>query len=227
VAKPRSGAGGPGPSAPDEPRLRDLLEIERGFWSRGVEVVAGIDEVGRGPLAGPVVAAAVVMPPGCLVCGADDSKRLTARKREGLVEEIQSTALAVGIGAASSREIDRINIRRATALAMERAVRRLRVRPDHLLVDGLPVPELGLEWQTAVVEGDRAVHAIACASILAKVCRDRLMRRLAARYPQFGWERNKGYATAEHREALARYGPTPHHRRSFQPVQQLSLYPDS
>lgn len=217
----RPGAGHSTP-APD-PRLRDLLEIERGFWSRGVHAIAGIDEVGRGPLAGPVVAAAVVMPPGCLVCGADDSKRLAASRREALVEEILHASLAVGIGAASAREVDRLNVRRATALAMERALRHLRVPPEHLLVDGLAVPELGLERQTAVVGGDASVHSIACASIVAKVVRDRLMQRLALRHPQYGWERNKGYGTAEHREALRRWGPTAHHRLSFQPVQQLSL----
>lgn len=177
----------------------------------------------EGPLAGPVVAAAAVMPPGCLVCGADDSKRLTARRRDELVGEILATAVCVGVGAASAREIDRLNIRRATALAMQRAIGRLRVPPEHLLVDGLPVPELGLERQTAVVEGDGSVHSIACASIVAKVVRDRLMARLARRWPQYGWERNKGYATPEHREALVRFGASPHHRRSFQPVQQLTL----
>lgn len=208
-----------------DPRLHTPLEFERGLWSRGVRLVAGIDEAGRGPLAGPVVAAAVVLPPDCSVCGADDSKRLTARQREALVSEILQTAAAVGLGAASAREIDRINIRRATALAMERAIRHLRSNPEHLLVDGLPVPELGLEWQTAVVGGDRRVHSIACASILAKVYRDRLMERLSVRYPAYGWHRNKGYGTREHLAALRAFGPTPHHRRSFHPVEQLSLYP--
>lgn len=206
-----------------DPRLRDLLEIEQGFWSRGLRRVAGIDEVGRGPLAGPVVAAAVVMPPDCSVCGADDSKRLTAKQRDELVLEIRSVALGIGVGAASAREIDHINIRRATALAMERAIARLREAPEHLLVDGLPVPELGLERQTAIVEGDHRVHSIACASIVAKVCRDELMARLARRYPDYGWERNKGYGTPGHLDALRRFGPTPHHRRSFQPVEQFPL----
>jgi len=203
----------------DDTRLRDPLHWERGFWSRGVEVVAGVDEVGRGPLAGPVVAAAVVLPEGCVLPGVDDSKRLTEARREESVSEVLRVARFVGVGAASAREIDLINIRRATALAMRRAVAHLPVRPDHLLVDGLPVPELGLETHTAVVKGDRLVHCISCASVVAKVVRDRLMARLAARYPQYGWERNKGYATAEHLEALARFGPTPHHRRSFAPVQ--------
>lgn len=213
-------------TAAERRRLRGLLDIERGLWSRGVHAVAGIDEVGRGPLAGPVVAAAVMMPEDCIVCGANDSKKLTAPQREGLVEEILASAVCIGIGAASAREIDRFNIRRATALAMQRAIRRLRTTPDHLLVDGLPVPELGLAAQTAVVEGDSRVHSIACASIVAKVCRDRLMTRLAAHYPDYGWERNKGYGTPIHLDALLRLGPTPHHRRSFQPVEQLDLIPD-
>ena len=185
-----------------------------------------MDEVGRGPLAGPVVAAAVILTPDRDICGADDSKKLTHEHRVELATEILSTAAAVAIGAASAAEIDRLNIRRATALAMNRALRRLHVPPEHILVDGLAVPELGLEWQTAVVAGDAHVHSIACASIVAKVCRDRLMERLAGHYPLYGWERNKGYATDEHREALHRYGPSPHHRRSFQPVDQLSLLPE-
>ncbi|MBW3630534.1 MAG: ribonuclease HII [Gemmatimonadetes bacterium] len=163
------------------------------------------------------------MPPNCSICGADDSKRLTQLQRDSLDVEIRKMARAIGIGAASAREIDLLNIRRATALAMQRAIFRLGLVPDHLLVDGLPVPELGLEGQTAVVEGDHKVHSIACASIVAKVCRDHLMRRLALRYPRYGWERNKGYGTAEHLEALRQLGPTPHHRRSFQSVEQLPL----
>jgi ribonuclease HII len=223
VASPPAGGGRKRPAVDRTPRLQDLLEIEQGFWSRGLHIVAGIDEVGRGPLAGPVVAAAVVMPRDCSVCGADDSKRLTQRQRDTLAVEIRATARAVGIGAASAREIDQINIRRATALAMQRAIGRLGLVPDHLLVDGLPVPELGLEWQTAIVEGDHRVHSIACASIVAKVCRDELMQRLATHYPEYGWERNKGYGTPEHLEALRRLGRTPHHRRSFQTVERLPI----
>lgn len=215
------------PRAPRrEIRLQSPLDHERGFWSRGFQWIAGLDEVGRGPLAGPVVAAAVVLPPGCKGCGADDSKRLTAIQRAEIAEEIFRIAAAVAIGAASAAEVDRINIRRATALAMQRALRRLSRPPEHILVDGLPVPELGLEWQTAVVGGDREVHSIACASIVAKVCRDRLMERLSARYPLYGWERNKGYATDEHRDALGLHGPTPHHRRTFHSVEQLTLLPE-
>jgi ribonuclease HII len=200
-------------------RLRNRLKTERGFWSRGIIRVAGVDEVGRGPLAGPVVAAAVIFPENCVIDGADDSKKLTAEEREELFAMIVDRALCVRLGAASAREIDRINILRATGLAMRRAVSGLVPAAEHLLVDGLPMPELGLDRQTAIVGGDGAVHSIACASIVAKVCRDRLMCRLAARYPLYGWETNKGYSTPEHREALLRHGPTPHHRRSFQPVQ--------
>jgi len=195
-----------------------LLALEQEFWARGLIHVAGVDEAGRGPLAGPVLAAAVILPPGGFIPGVDDSKRLSPAVRERLAEEIRRRAVACAIGAASAREVDRLNILRATHLAMWRAVCRLPIRPDHVIVDGLPVPLLG-EAQTAVVEGDRRVHSVACASILAKVTRDRLMRRLAARYPAYGWDRNAGYGTAEHRDALARLGPTPHHRRSFAPVQ--------
>lgn len=202
-------------------RLARLLSTEQELWARGYRYVAGVDEAGRGPLAGPVLAAAVIMPEGVAIAGVDDSKKLSPAVRESLAEEIRARALAVGVGAASAREIDRINILRATHLAMRRAVSRLTLPPDHILVDGLPVMGLDAD-HTAIVDGDRLVHAIACASIVAKVTRDRLMARLAVRYPDFGWERNAGYGTPQHREALARLGPTPHHRRSFGPV-QLSL----
>ncbi len=186
--------------------------------------VAGVDEVGRGPLAGPVVAAAVILPPNCTpIRGADDSKKLTPAEREKLAQRILKRALCVRLGAASASEIDRINILRASALAMKRAVMKLFPAPDHLLVDGLAMPELGLDRQTAIVGGDGEVLSIACASIVAKVYRDRLMCRLALRYPQYGWEHNKGYATPEHREAIFTYGMTPHHRRSFHPMDQLAL----
>lgn len=207
--------------AKDGAPRRDLLAAERALWERGLVHVAGVDEVGRGPLAGPVVAAAVVMVPGAAACGADDSKALNAAERLELSCVIWRVALAVGVGAASAREVDRLNIRRATALAMQRAIARLPFMPDHLLVDGLPVPELGTERQTAVVCGDASVHAIACASIVAKVTRDRLMRRLSPRYTEYGWERNKGYGTPEHRRAIDRLGATPHHRMTFSPLAAL------
>ncbi|MDH3205488.1 MAG: ribonuclease HII [Gemmatimonadota bacterium] len=198
-------------------RPRDLLEYERRFWGRG-RLVAGVDEAGRGPLAGPVLAAAVVLPEGVFVDGADDSKVLSARVREELFTQILAAALAVGIGAASVREIDRRNILRATTVAMQRALARLRVRPDHVVVDGLPVKYLGREHD-AVVDGDSLVHSVACASIVAKVVRDRLMHRLALRYPGYAWDANVGYGTAQHRAAIDELGVTPHHRLTFTGLQ--------
>jgi ribonuclease HII len=198
-------------------RLQSLLDYERGFWSRG-RSLAGVDEAGRGPLAGPVVAAAVVLPEGTCVDGADDSKRLSSDVREELFARILDTAQAVGVGAASVREIDRLNILRATTRAMQRALTRLSGRPDHVVVDGLPVKHLGWEHE-AIVGGDALVHSVACASIVAKVVRDRLMRRLARRYPGYGWESNVGYGTAGHRSAIDSLGLTPHHRITFMGLQ--------
>lgn len=199
-------------------RLQNPLSYEDRFWSRGITRVAGVDEAGRGPLAGPVVAAAVILRPGAPIPGAGDSKTLTRKRREELAGAILSQAAAVSLGAASVREIERLNILVSTRLAMSRALSRLPLPPDRVLVDGLPVR--GLEWDhEAIVGGDGLVHSIGCASILAKVCRDRLMGRLAVRYPGYGWETNMGYGTAEHLAALERLGPTPHHRRTFGGVQ--------
>jgi ribonuclease HII len=204
-------------------RLQNPLRYEERFWSRGLSRVAGVDEAGRGPLAGPVVAAAVLLPPGTLISGARDSKSLSPTRRNELFPEILNRASAVGLGAASVREIDRFNILVSTRLAMARALAQLALDPDHVIVDGLPISGLGWE-QEAIVGGDGLVHSIACASILAKVTRDRLMMRLARRYPGYGWETNKGYGTLEHRSALERLGPTPHHRLSFGGVQtELNL----
>jgi ribonuclease HII len=199
------------------------LRVEQSYFARGVRLLAGVDEAGRGPLAGPVVAAAVVVAPGTPVLeGVDDSKQLTARRREQLAAAIVSS-LPYAVGAASPREIDRLNIRRATALAMRRALSRLRVPADAVLVDGLPVPELGCAHD-ALVDGDARSFAIACASIVAKTVRDRLMVRLGTRHPAYGWETNAGYGTLEHRQAIEREGVTPHHRRSFTPVTQRELF---
>ncbi|KRT63787.1 MAG: ribonuclease HII, ribonuclease HII [Chloroflexi bacterium CSP1-4] len=199
------------------PRLRP----ERALWQAGVVRVAGVDEVGVAPTCGPVVAAAVIMPVNCRrIAGVRDSKTLSAAQRERLDPIIRRRALAVGVGAASVVEIDRLNIYHATHLAMRRAIARLGGH-DHVLVDGNRI--VGFQEHvgpyTSIVDGDASCYSIACASIVAKVVRDRLMRRLAARYPGYGWEHNAGYATADHREALQRLGPTPFHRRSFAPVQ--------
>ncbi len=205
------------PTESDSPRPRDLLEYERRFWGRGL-LVAGVDEAGRGPLAGPVVAAAVILPVGACVPGADDSKQLAPEVREELFEDIVGTAAAVGVGAASVREIDDRNILRATTVAMCRALDRLETPPQHVVVDGLPVKHLGRDHD-AVVDGDALVHSIGCASIVAKVVRDRLMKRLSARYPGYGWETNVGYGTPAHREAIRSLGVTPHHRLTFAGLQ--------
>ncbi|MYA63633.1 MAG: ribonuclease HII [Gemmatimonadetes bacterium] len=199
---------------PSNPGPDDTLEYERGFWRRDLVNVAGVDEVGRGPIAGPVVAAAVILGEGVAIEGATDSKALTPQQRSEIAREIHARAAAVALGAASVREIDRHNILQATTRAMTRALARLPVPPDHVVVDGLPVR--GLAWEhEAVVGGDGLVHSIACASIVAKVCRDRLMKRLAPRYPKYGWERNMGYATRRHRRAVREVGLTPHHRTTF------------
>lgn len=203
-------------------RLRKLLELEQACWDRGLNLIAGVDEVGRGPLAGPVLAAAVILPPGVAIRGVDDSKKLTADKRAQLYEQIRAHALAIGVAGASTREVDRHNILRASHLAMQRALERLRCVPDHVFVDGLRVPVLG-DNHTAVIDGDARVHCIACASIVAKVVRDRIMHLLAEHYPGYGWDTNAGYGTAEHREAIVTLGLTPHHRRSFESNTQLVL----
>ncbi|MSR22567.1 MAG: ribonuclease HII [Gemmatimonadetes bacterium] len=197
------------------------------MWGRGVTWLAGVDEVGRGPLAGPVVAAAVVLPPGCQVEGAADSKTLPAATREQLYHTILAASVAVGVGAASVHEIDRLNILRATSRAMDRAVTALRRTPEnivveHIVVDGLPIR--GVDWvHEAVVGGDSLVHSIACASIVAKVLRDRLMCLLARRYPAYGWDKNMGYGTPEHLRALDEFGLSPHHRVTFREQLDLGL----
>ena len=200
------------------PRREPLLRwsaIERDLRRTGVARIAGVDEVGRGSLAGPVIACAVIMPGDArTVPGVDDSKRLTALARSRLARRILARALAVGVGGASAREIDRVNIYHATVLAMRRALVRLSVRPEHVLIDGRPVRTLGLP-HTGVIHGDDRCFNIACASIVAKVTRDRLMTRLARRYPDYGWGHNCGYATPDHVAGLLTCGVTPHHRRSF------------
>ncbi len=203
------------------PRVPDLLH-ERALWQGGLTRVAGVDEVGVAPTCGPVVAAAVIVRPGARrIVGVRDSKTLSAAQRERLAVIIRRRAVAVGVGAASVAEIDRMNIYHATHLAMRRAVARLRGH-DHVLVDGLRIA--GFEGEvgpyTALVDGDARCYSIACASVVAKVVRDRLMTRLAARHPGYGWERNAGYATREHRDAIRILGVTALHRRTFAGVRE-------
>lgn len=182
--------------------------------------VAGVDEVGRGPLAGPVLAAAVVLPaklPEGLALMLDDSKKLTPKKRAAALLVLRASGAEIGVGAASVREIYRLNILHASFLAMRRAIAALPATPDHVLVDGNKTPGIAIPC-TALVGGDGLSLSIAAASIVAKETRDRLMRQLDARYPQYGWARNAGYAAAIHREAIIAHGPTPHHRRGFGPL---------
>jgi len=207
---------------------RPTLTRERAAWAEA-HLLIGVDEAGRGPLAGPVVAAAVVFPAQCrAVRGVRDSKTLPAVTRARLAEAIRRCALGVGVGAASVREIDRFNIRVATALAMHRAIGRLLSRggidgrPCRIIIDGLPLREVGYLHE-ALVDGDARCHSIAAAGIIAKTVRDRLMHRLARRYPGYGWETNVGYGTESHQDGLRSRGATCHHRQTFAPVAQLPL----
>ena len=181
--------------------------------------IAGVDEVGRGPLAGPVVAAAVILDPQRPIEGLTDSKRLTARRREQLALQIHAQALACALGRAEVEEIDRLNILQASLLAMSRAVAGLRIQPDHVQVDGNRRPQLRCSVET-IIKGDLYVPVISAASIVAKVARDREMIELDRRYPDYGFARHKGYPTREHLEALHRHGVLAEHRRSFAPVRR-------
>lgn len=197
--------------------------VEREVRSAGGLLVAGVDEVGRGPLAGPVVACAIIMHPDApTINGVDDSKLVPADERVRLFTRILGRAVCWGIGAASVREIDRLNIYHASTLAIRRAIIRLHTAPSHILIDGRPIRALGIEHR-AIVHGDATCYSIACASIVAKVTRDRLMASLGRRYPAYLWERNAGYSTAAHLAALESAGPTVHHRKSFSPVAQCQL----
>ena len=189
-------------------------EYERNAAQQGYTAVCGIDEAGRGPLAGPVYAAAVILPDGLEIPGLNDSKKLTEKKRETLFDEICQKAVAYGIGCASEQEIDEINILQATYLAMRRAVEQLSVPADYALVDGNRMPPLAIPGET-VVKGDAKSASIAAASILAKVSRDRVMLLMDPVYPQYQFAKHKGYGTKVHREALLTYGPCPIHRKTF------------
>lgn len=192
----------------------DLWELERQCFADGFELVCGVDEAGRGPLAGPVCAAAVILPKELEIPGLNDSKKLTDKKRRELYDVIIEKAVAYGIGMASEQEIDEINILQATFLAMERAVAQLNVQPNMALVDGNREPKLPMPVKT-IVKGDSRSASIAAASILAKVTRDRLLEELDEQYPAYGFAVHKGYGTKRHYEALTEHGPCPIHRMTF------------
>ena len=193
---------------------RAMWEIEDALYAKGVQVICGVDEAGRGPLAGPVCAAAVILPPHIEIPGLNDSKKLTDKRRRELYPLIKEKAVAYGIAFADHNEIDEINILQATYLAMERALSQLTVKPDIALIDGNRAKDFGLPVQT-VVHGDSLSANIAEASILAKVTRDDVMLQMAESYPQYGFAVHKGYGTKAHYEALAQYGPCPIHRMTF------------
>ena len=190
------------------------IEYEQIAELKGYKAVCGVDEAGRGPLAGPVCAAAVILPPNTIIDGVNDSKKLSEKKREVLFDVIKETAVSYCIAYASVEEIEIVNILNATMLAMKRAVEGLDVKADYAMIDGNRMPSLDIDSET-IVKGDAKSMSIACASILAKVSRDRLLYEYAKEYPQYQFDKHKGYGTAAHREALIKYGPCPYHRMSF------------
>lgn len=209
------------PITPRNSQPVEIQQLEQTLRHRGYQRIAGIDEAGRGALAGPVVAAAVILPTNCRISGVTDSKQLTPKKRAELFDEIDRTAVAVGVGRIDNKDIDRINILQATMAAMAQAVAQITPPPDYVLVDGIHLPEISLprrdsgEPATAIPKGDTLIESIAAASIIAKVTRDRLMVELDATYPGYGFQVHKGYGTLSHRQAIAQLGPCPIHRHSF------------
>ena len=195
-------------------------EFERVAWLCGYRRIAGIDEAGRGPLAGPVVAAAVILPTRCRLVGINDSKQLSAKDREQVYTAILEQAVGVGVGSADVAEIDQLNILEATRLAMRRAVEKLAPLPDYVLIDAVVLPGFKVPTRP-IIKGDSLSVSIAAASIIAKVTRDRLMARYHEIFPEYGFLSHKGYGTAEHLERLARHGPCSIHRRTFAPVQEV------
>ena len=190
------------------------IEYEQSAELKGYKAICGVDEAGRGPLAGPVCAAAVILPPNTIIDGVNDSKKLTEKKREALFDVIKESAVSYSIAYASVEEIESINILNATMLAMKRAVEGLDVKADYAMIDGNKMPQLDIDGET-IVKGDAKSMSIACASILAKVSRDRLLYEYAKEYPQYHFDKHKGYGTALHKEAILEYGPCPYHRMSF------------
>ena len=198
----------------EEERLQKMLEIEEGLYSKGIKLVCGVDEAGRGPLCGPVVAAAVILKPDSKIEGVNDSKKLSEKKREQVYEAIMQNALAVGVGMSDVDVIESVNILNATKLAMKEAISKLKVQPEYVLIDGNQMIDITIPGET-VVHGDAISESIAAASIVAKVTRDRMLIEWDKEYPEYGFAKHKGYGTKAHTDAIAKYGLTPIHRPSF------------
>lgn len=199
----------------------DLFAYERFGYSQGKQVIAGVDEVGRGPLAGPVVVAAVILPATVTIPGLNDSKKLSEKKREQLYEQIQEHALAISIVEKTAQDVDASNIYKITQVAMYEAIEQLALTPDYVLIDAMPLPALTIE-HSSIIKGDATSQSIAAASIIAKVTRDRMMVAASQIYPVYGFEKHKGYGTKQHLEALSLHGACPLHRQSFAPVAKLA-----
>lgn len=198
----------------------DLLKYEKDLYKNGVNFIAGVDEVGRGPLVGPVVAAAVILPINYHLEGLNDSKKLTEKKRERLYDILMQEAITIGIGEASAKEIDEINIYQASKLAMMRALKNLKIKPEHVLVDAMPLKEIDIP-STSIIHGDALSLSIAAASVIAKVTRDRMMIELDKKYPEYGFAQHKGYPTKKHLEVLQKYGVLDNYRFTYGPVRDL------
>ncbi|WP_347131523.1 ribonuclease HII [Streptococcus thermophilus] len=203
----------------EEERLETLLNYEKSLYARGIELIAGVDEVGRGPLAGPVVAAAVILPKLCKIKGLNDSKKIPKSKHEAIYNQVMKEAVAVGIGIKDNYVIDDVNIYEATKLAMIEAIEKLNPQPEHLLIDAMNL-DLPIE-QTSIIKGDANSLSIAAASIVAKVTRDKMMADYEQEFPGYAFAKNAGYGTKEHLSGIDKFGITPIHRRSFEPIKSI------
>lgn len=204
----------------EKERFKKMLCYEDEARRQGCAIIAGIDEAGRGAWAGPVVAGLVILPDDIFIAGLDDSKKLAEKKREALYEEITDKALDISVGLSTSSVIDKKNILKATYMAMKKAVSTMKMRPDMIFIDGRPVPDMGFS-QMSIVRGDSKSVSIAAASIIAKVTRDRMMKEFAILYPEYGFEKHKGYGTKLHMKTLDKYGICPIHRKTFKPVKEV------
>ncbi|MBF7093766.1 ribonuclease HII [Streptococcus sp. HF-1907] len=203
----------------EDERLENMLRYEKELYLKGIDLIAGIDEVGRGPLAGPVVAAAVILPKNCKIKGLNDSKQIPKKKHEEIYETVMAQAMAVGIGIKDNQVIDEVNIYEATKLAMKEAVEQLAIQPQHLLIDAM-VLDLPIK-QTKIIKGDATSLSIAAASIVAKVTRDRMMTDYDDKYPGYAFAKNAGYGTKDHLKGLDEQGITPIHRKTFEPIKSM------